>query len=565
MTNELHLTRRLRRLALAIGLTLTGASALAQSAPPPQSGVSYHAPPADSQDAGAPAPAPSSRRAHSRGEIRPYLEVAQVLSADLDGGDTLTYTSIAAGVDGRIETRRVTAQMSLRYERHIEWNGNLPDQDQLSGAAMVHAQVVPNLLSIDAGALATRTGGEGRTLGVTNRDSSVDVYSVYAGPTLSTHAGPLAINGAYRFGYVTVNDHRAGGLLDDDFDSSTAHSLTGSVGMAPGRLPFGWTIGAGYARENSGGRFANRFEGAYVRGDVVVPVGPTIALTAGVGYEDIQSSQRDVVRDAGGVPVPDANGRLTPDPNAPRQLTYDMDGIMYDGGIIWRPNSRTELQARAGHRYGGTTVVGSFDHRFSDHAAVNAQVYDTVETFGRSLDNDLSRLPANFDINRDPLTGGLGGCAFGRTGGGVCFDRSLNAITGNTFRARGASLTLSGERGLWSYGIGAGYAHRRYFRPAGAAFATQSASEDDSVSVYGTVGRRLSRTSDVNFDAYASWYDSDLVGFDSVTGQGATISYNRSFLLERLQLLAALGLYHTDDGTDSATNASAMAGLRYTF
>jgi hypothetical protein len=36
-------------------------------------------------------------------------------------------------------------------------------------------------------------------------------------------------------------------------------------------------------------------------------------------------------------------------------------------------------------------------------------------------------------------------------------------------------------------------------------------------------------------------------------------------MLERLQLLAALGVYRSDDGTDSATNASVLAGLRYTF
>jgi hypothetical protein len=489
-----------------------------------------------------------------------------VLSADLDGGETLTYTSVAAGVDGHIETRRVTAQMSVRYEHHFDWQSRSGDQDAVSGVAAVHAEVAPGLLSLDAGALATRTGGNGRTFGVTNRDASVDVYSVYAGPTLATHSGPLAINGAYRFGFVKVDDHRPGGLLDDDFDSSTAHSLTGSVGMAPNRgLPFGWTVGAGYARENSGGRFRNRFEGAYVRGDVVVPVGPTLALTAGVGYEDIQASQRDVVRDAGGVPVPDAQGRLQPDPTAPRLLTYDMDGIMYDGGILWRPSPRTELQARAGHRYGGTTYVGSFSHQLSEHASVNAVVYDTVETFGRQLTTQISGLPANFNTNRDPLSGGLGGCFFGQAGGGTCLDRSLQSITGSTFRARGANISFAGGRNRWSYGIGAGYNHRRYFLPSGAAFVATQASSDDDVSVYGNIGRQLSRTSDINLNAYVSWYDSNLPGSEAVTSEGATVSYNRSFLLERLQLLAALGVYHSDDGTDSATNASALAGLRYTF
>ena len=34
------------------------------------------------------------------------------------------------------------------------------------------------------------------------------------------------------------------------------------------------------------------------------------------------------------------------------------------------------------------------------------------------------------------------------------------------FRSRGGSVVFSGERGLWSYGLGAGYAHRNYARPA---------------------------------------------------------------------------------------------------
>ena len=572
MTNELHLTRRLTRLALAFGLALASAAAFAQDAPPPPaSGVSYPEPaPAAGQGIGpdAAAPAPSGRRAHSRGEIRPYLEVQQVLSADLsNGGDTLTYTSVAAGVDGHVETRRVTAQASLRYERDIDWNGHVRQQDNVSGVAMVHAEVVPGGVSLDAGGLATRTGGPGRVFGVTNRDNTTDVYSLYAGPTVATHAGPLAINGAYRFGYTKVNEHGVGPLLGDDFDSSTDHSLTGSIGMGTrnGGLPFGWTIGGGYVRDTTNDAFRHRFEGSYVRGDLVVPVGPTLALTAGVGYERIRASQRDFVRDAAGVPVPDAQGRPQADPTRPRQLTYDMDGIMYDGGIIWRPSPRTELQARAGHRYGGTTYLGTLTHQVGRHAALNVAVYDTVETFGHQLANDISNLPANFNVSRNPLTGSLGGCVFGQAGGGVCLDRSLQAITGDTFRARGVMASVSGERGLWSYGIGAGYNRRHYFRPVLTGVTVLGATRDEDFSVYGDVGRRLSRTSSVNFDAYASWYDNNLANFDSVTSEGASLSYSRTFMLERLQFMAALGLFHSDDGTVSSTNGAASAGLRYTF
>ncbi|HYD11925.1 MAG TPA: hypothetical protein VEC11_03665 [Allosphingosinicella sp.] len=581
MKTELALARRLTRLTLALGAAVVAAGAAqAQErlgygsfggpvASSPSGGGQDGSNARDGDPQAGEEPRPSRRRSNrpqrARTDVSAYLEVAQVLSADLDsGGETLTYTSVAAGVDGTVQTRRVTAQVSYRYERDIDWQDGGIDRDAHAGLAMVNLQVVPGALQIDAGGLATRTGGDGRVFGVTNRTDNVDVYSAYVGPTLSTHAGPLAINASYRLGSVWVDDHRPNSPLDEDFDHSTAQSATASIGMAPGRgLPIGWTVSAGYAREDTSGRFDQEFQGMYVRGDIVVPLSATLAVTAGVGYEDIEASQLDFVRDAGGFPVIGPNGP-TPDPSAPRLLTYDQSGLMYDGGIIWRPSPRTELQVRAGHRYGGTTYSGSLDHQINEHQGVHAEVFDTVETFGRSLTNDFAGLPVDLDVNRDPLTGGLGGCAFSRSGqGGRCFDRSLSSITGSTFRARGGSLVFSGERGLWSYGIGAGYVHRRYARPA-LAGVSSFAQTDDSWSVYGSIARQLSRTSEVNFDAFASWYSND-VDPNTVRTLGATFSYNRSLFLERLRLLASVGIYNTDDGIDSATNASALGGLRYTF
>src|SRR3546814_20927848 len=52
------------------------------------------------------APSPASART----DIAPYLEVQQVLSADLNDSDVLTYTAAVAGIDGRVSTRRFKAQ-----------------------------------------------------------------------------------------------------------------------------------------------------------------------------------------------------------------------------------------------------------------------------------------------------------------------------------------------------------------------------------------------------------------------------------------------------------------------
>jgi len=90
------------------------------------------------------------------------------------------------------------------------------------------------------------------------------------------------------------------------------------------------------------------------------------------------------------------------------------------------------------------------------------------------------------------------------------------------------------------------------------------AQSDDVWSVYGTLGRQLSRTSNVSLNAFASWYSNN-VDPNNVRTLGATLSYDRRLFLERLQMLASVGIYNNDDGTDSSTNASALGGLRYTF
>jgi hypothetical protein len=575
MTSKFAPTRAARRLGVAFGIALAASGAQAQQPSLPYSGVSYDAPPADAQQSevapGEAAPAPSGTRPRrgARASIHPYLEVAQIVSTDLDADDTLTYTTVAAGVDAQVNTRRVTVQLSYRYERLIDWQGEAADSDVHSGVALVRAEVVPGALSLEAGALASRTGGEGRAVGVTDRDSAVEVYSVYGGPTLSTHAGPVAINASYRLGYVAVDDDSTTGGPRDDFSSAVAHSATASIGMAPGHgAPIGWTVGAGYARTDSNSRFDDDFEAKYVRGDVVVPLGPTFALTAGVGYENIDASQLDIQRDALGVPVLDPTGRPLPDPSRPRLVTTDISGVIYDGGFIWRPTARTEVQARAGHRYGGTTVVGSLSHQFRESFGVNLAVFDTVETFGNSVMNNLSSLPDTFNVNRNPLTGDISGCNFGtgtNAGQGGCLSPALQSIRGTSFRARGASLVLSGERGLWDYGVGASYVHRRYGRPSDPAFDVFGSGEDDNFNVFASASRRLSRTSTISFDTYASWYDNGLATSDQVVSTGATISYSRSFLLERLRLLAALGIDRVDDGVEESTILSGLAGLRYTF
>jgi hypothetical protein len=509
-----------------------------------------------------------------RTSIHPYLEVQQVATMDFESGEVLTYTGVGGGVDAAVATRRVKAMISVNYQHRVGWNDRLEDHDVVSGVAAVHVDAVPGLLALDAGAMAARTHADLRVPVPTARtvDSAgiAEVYSAYAGPTLSTRVGPVAVNAAYRLGYVKVDDHSLAGAglppgapRVDRYSSSTVHNATVSVGMAPGPLPFGWTVGAGYVREDMN-RLDSKFEGKYVRGDVVFPVSPTFAVTGGIGYEWLQGSQRDFLRDpTTGLPVLTPGGNLIADPSRPRLKTIDQDGEMWDVGFIWRPSHRTELQARGGWRYGGESFTASLSHKINAHSALNAAIYDSVSSFGRLLITDLNGLPTDFK----PLSNGLSGagCIFGNDPGtGACFGDAFQSISNFNFRNRGATLRYSAARGPWTMGLGAGYANRKYLAPDSNLFALHGVT-DQSFSLQGNLGRRLTRTSGIDLDAYAAWYDSGLANTDSSFGAGLTGRYYRNIFRDRLQAQIAAGLYTTQAGDFDASYGSILFGLRYTF
>ena len=513
--------------------------------------------------------------AQARTDVAPYIEVQQVLDAELSGDhDVLTYTDVAVGVDASVTSRRVQAQISYRYDRYISWGRDRVDEDVHSGLAQARIEIAPEVLTLDAGAIAARGRSDprGPSFGFNSADNRniADVYAGYIGPNLSTHVGPVAVNASYHLGYVKVDDHALigsgfpGGPIDR-YESSTSHNVQGSVGMAPGELPIGWTIAAGYQRENTK-RLKGRFQGKFVRGDVVLPVSPTFAVTGGIGYEKMEASQQDFLRDSNGLPVVSPGGKIVADPSKPQLLAYDQDGLIWDAGVIWRPSPRTELQLRGGQRYGDTTVVGTLQHQISRDVALNAVVYDSVTSFGRLIVNDISGLPTKFKVRSRGLNANnFGGCVFGsEPGSGRCLGDALNAITNQNFRNRGAAVLLSGSRGPWDMNLGFSYSRRKYLSPDAGIFALHRVT-DRSATLEATLGRSLTRHSGLDFDAYADWYDTGIAGNDTIFSTGIEGTYYRSFLLDRLEAAATLGIYTTDDGGANSTVATAQLGLRYTF
>ena len=146
--------------------------------------------------------------------IAPYIELGQVLTADLQSGDVLTYSTVAAGVDASVQTRRAQVQISYRYERRISWDKQVGDDDVHSGLARAAVKLAPGF-SIEGGALATRARSDMRGAAPGNLAGNVDnisqIYSAYAGPTLATNVGPVSVGASYRYGYTKVESPGATG------------------------------------------------------------------------------------------------------------------------------------------------------------------------------------------------------------------------------------------------------------------------------------------------------------------------------------------------------------------
>jgi len=505
-------------------------------------------------------------------DVSPYLEIGQVLTAELkNGGDVLTYTTVAAGVDAVIATRRAEAAATIRYEHRFGESGGLGDADVLSGLARARLELMQGF-NIEGGALATRARADGRGadsgLFIGGANNVANLYSIYAGPTLTKRIGNLDFGAGYRFGYTKVDIDTPAVLapgvpVGDAYDSSTNHVAWASLGQRPGDLPFGWQVSGGYEREDSN-QLDQRFEGKYARADVTVPISPSVALLGGVGYEKVQISQRDPLLDTNGVPVRDSNGRFVTDTSQPRQLSFDTDGLIWDAGVMWRPSPRTSLTARVGRRYGDTVYTGSFAYRPDDRTLFQLGVYDGLSSFGRGLTTGLSALPTQFDPTRNPISGDVNACVFGQQSGGCLAPQLANTTTAQ-FRSSGVQAILSSRYGRWSYGVGAGYDRRKLLVPTGSVLGAINGTVDEAYYLFVSAGRQLDSSSDLSISGYLNYFDNGSPGASDVQSAGISAAYSRRFW-RGLTGTAAAGLNAFDqDGFNSQLIGSALVGLRYNF
>jgi len=514
-----------------------------------------------------------SRQDRSR-TVQPYIEVSQVALAELSpGSDVLTYTQVAVGVDTSIQGRNSGASVSLRYERNISYGGDSLDSDTVSGVARGYLSLVPRSVTLEAGALASRTkvdGGGGSSINpLVSQDSESRIYSGYVGPTIHAQAGDLQVNGLARVGYTRVDSPDAiltpdGSNLIDVFDESVTYQGEIHLATKPGQpLPVGLGVGAGIFQEDISS-LDQRVRDAHVRADVTIPISPTLAVVGGVGYEDIEISSRDAVRDINGVPVLGSDGRYITDKSQPRQLAYDVDGIIWDVGVVWRPSSRTALEAHVGRRYDSTTYYGSFAWSPSRNSSVNISAYDGVSGFGGVLTRSLSALPTEFEAARNALTGDFSGCVAGEEGAN-CLN-VFGSVRSAVFRGRGVQASYSRRMGRYNAAVAAGYDRRKFIAAPGTVLSAANGVTDENYYVATSLTGQLGSNASFTVGSYINWFESGFDDGGDVVAMGTSASYVRS-IAPKLSARAALSLDYLDSdiSSEDISAATALLGLRYDF
>ncbi len=547
----------------------SAATAVALFGAAPLQAQSYQG--ADSGSAGSAAEGAST--SGGRTSIDPYIEANSLASWQISpGSDVVTYTQLAAGVDALIAGRNNGGSVSVRYERNFAHQSNGADSDTITGVARGYASIIPRVLTVEAGALAssTRVDAQGRSVinPIVDDTLSTQTYSAYAGPTLQTRAGDVEVNANYRIGYTRVDSPdfiTATGTAADLFDESVSHSASVRAGTRPGQpLPVGLGVGAGYYQEDVS-NLDQRVRDAYVRGDVTVPVTPTLAIVAGAGIEDVEVSSRDAVRDAAGNPVIGDNGRFITDEASPRIIAYEASGLIWDVGVVWSPSSRTQLEARFGHRYDSETFYGSFSWRPSSRSSLQIGVYDGIQGFGGRLNNSLAALPTDFTVSRDPVTGELTGCVSSIDGSG-CLDGLLVSLRSSVFRGRGVVGSYSRQIGRMTASIGAGYDRRTFIGAPGTVLELADGLVDESYYVTAGLSGPVGQRGRFSVNSYANRFESGTAGAEDVTAIGGSASYSEEVIRNlSARAAVAISMLDSDIAPDNFTTASALLGLRYDF
>ena len=463
----------------------------------------------------------------------------------------------------------------MRYERDFSWQDKVGDEDYVSGVARGYVEVAPGV-RLQAGGLATRYTSEdaGRVFNdqLALNDTVSQVYSVYAGPSITTYAGDVEVKANYRAGYTKLERDNAfrvdaEGRPLELFDDSLVHVADASVGVKPGTvLPVGLGVAGGIYREDLSD-LDQRVEDMHARATTTVPVTGSVAITGGIGYEKVQISARDALRDGDGEPIRRSDRKFVTDKSSPRKLAYDVDGLIWDVGVMWRPSTRTSLTASVGRRYGSTSYNGTLTYRPNARSALGVVVYDNVSGFGGQVNRTLANLPTDFIAIRNPISSNISGCVSSLEAGN-CLAGSLGSPRSAAFRARGVAASYTRKMGHLMAGIGGGYDRRKFIAVEGTVLADANGLIDEKYWLAAYLEAELGRNAGFTTELYGNWIESggSFTGDESELGASA-VYYRR--LTDHFTARAAVAGYvfgiDDDPLLDDIWVTSALVGVKYTF
>lgn len=508
-----------------------------------------------------------------RPQLKAGIDLQQIAEFQLSGtGDDVTYTEISGNIAGEIRNRRIIASGTYRLNYRLPELGDIGKSVVHDGVMRVQANVIDEWLTADAGILITRSridpsgaapqrnSGRGRNL--------TQTYSAFVQPSFAHRFGDLSASAAYRYGYTknqSDSEPLAAGLPTDRFDSAVNQLATLSLGMAQSELPFDWQVTALHRREDAS-NLAKRNRQSSLTGEIKLPVAQTVALVGSAGYETSEISERKaLINPLTGTPVLTDSGKFVVDPASPRILTYDMAGLIADGGIIWRPSRRSRFELRAGYRYGGLTLTGLVELRPSARSGLTLAITDRIESFGEGITGGLAS--SGPDLNLDQLDPGstYQDCLFGKTSGsGTCFGGALGQASAKSYRERAVNVVFSRQMRNWNYTGSLGYSRRTYFDDPTSPVSLAGV-VDQSFFANSTLGRRLTRTSGVSFAFQGNLFKNGQVGASDVMAGSFTSNYYRSFG-RSIQLQANLSVDASkQEGSAADISGRAQLGLQYKF
>lgn len=398
-------------------------------------------------------------------EISPFVEARPVISYASDQSpETRAWTELGAGLESSVDSRRIDFDLRYRYGQRLAVSGPLNDDARHTGAGSMRAELLRDLLYLDALGSATlvntQFGGLNDQLG--DDPSQQQTYAASVQPAIRRRFGRLQFNARYSYGIFEVEGQapalRIGAPVDSnqlaiggasDTRNQSASVTLGNAGRSD-RLR--WRLIGEYQRDRIE-QLDQRYTSKRAVADGEYALSRKIGLIGSVGYEDILDRQDSILVDpTTGLAIPDANGFAQRDPANPFVVNFDEEGITYEAGFRWSPSRRTNVIARAGRRFGDFTASGSAELRFLSDLRLLASYTESINNFGR-LFTTLFTDPVSGVVtpissfaaggsDRTPL--GATTCAFGLDPATGTCRFSLTQVASNaTFKDQSAAITLA--------------------------------------------------------------------------------------------------------------------------